>query len=161
MSQKPLLQARKHSERPHVLIVSDDIDLATFLNEGLPLGGFWTTVISSGLQVLEVFRLRQFDLIIIDYSLRSFAADELIMRLRGTSARQNEQAPRTAAPVILISDEPMELSEAVRNSMGIVRTYHAPIELSEMVPDLHAAFDEWRTAYPTLPLSDDPSRRDR
>ena len=35
MTERPLLAARKHSERPHVLIISDDVSLATFLNEGL------------------------------------------------------------------------------------------------------------------------------
>lgn len=161
MTDRPLLKARKHSERPHVLIVSDDPDLASFLNEGLPLGGFWTTVISSGLQVLEVFRLRQFDLIIVDYGLRSFAADELMLRLRGASSRVREQAPRTSAPVVVISVDPVELSEAERDRMGIGRLMHAPIDLEDLVPELHAVFEEWRVAYPSMPLSDDPARPNR
>ena len=62
---RPRLEARQSNERPHVLIVSDDPDLAEFLVEGLPLGGFWTSAIANGLQALEVFRLRQFDLIVV------------------------------------------------------------------------------------------------
>lgn len=161
MTDRPLLKARKHSERPHVLIVTDDPDLATFLNEGLPLGGFWTTVISSGLQVLEVFRLRQFDLIIVDHGLRSFDAEELMLRLRGASTRIREQAPRTAAPVVVISVDPVELSDDSRQAMGISRMLHAPIDLEDLVPELHAVFEEWREVYPTVPLSDDPRRPNR
>ncbi|MCO5214664.1 MAG: hypothetical protein M9953_11575 [Thermomicrobiales bacterium] len=161
MIDRPLLKARKHSERPHVLIVTDDPDLATFLNEGLPLGGFWTTVISSGLQVLEVFRLRQFDLIIVDYGLRSFGAEELMLRLRGASSRIREQAPRTTAPVVVISVDPVELSDESMQTMGISRMLHAPIDLEDLVPELHAVFEEWREAYPTMPLSDDPTRPNR
>ncbi|MEZ4624469.1 MAG: hypothetical protein R2843_06700 [Thermomicrobiales bacterium] len=56
-------------QRPHVLIVSDDQGLAEFLSEGLTIAGFWTSVIASALQTLEVFRLRTFDLIIVDAAL--------------------------------------------------------------------------------------------
>lgn len=159
MSDRPLLQARKHYERPHVLIVSDDPDLVTFLNEGLPLGGFWTTVISSGLQVLEVFRLRQFDLIIVDYGLRSFNAEELMLRLRGNSSRIQEQVPRTLASVVVMCDEPVEIGQDMRQKMGIELILHAPIELDELVPELHRIFEEWRAANPDQPMSDDPKRR--
>ncbi|MCA9832498.1 MAG: response regulator transcription factor [Thermomicrobiales bacterium] len=158
MSDRPLLQARKHYERPHVLIVADDPELATFLNEGLPLGGFWTTVISSGLQVLEVFRLRQFDLIIMDYGLRSFNAEELMLRLRGNSSRVQEQAARTSAPVVVISERPIEIAPDMQRKMGIERMLHAPIELDELVPELHRVFEEWRANNPDMPMSDDPTR---
>ena len=158
MTEKPLLAARKHSERPHVLIVSDDPSLATFLNEGLPLGGFWTTVIASGLQALEVFRLRQFDIIAIDWELRSFGALELIRRLRGVSTRSDGAPARTTAPIVVISEQPANLEAHERERLEISRLFSAPLELDELVPELHVVFEEWRTRYPTMPLSDDPLR---
>ncbi len=81
MTDRPRKTAQRQFQRPHVLIVSDDPSLVEFLNEGLPLGGFWTSVIASGLQAIEVFRLRQFDLVLIDAGLTSFSAVELIRRL--------------------------------------------------------------------------------
>lgn len=161
MTDRPLLKARKHSERPHVLIVSDDPSLTMFLAEGLPLGGFWTTVIASGLQVLEVFRLRQFDLIVLDWDLGSFGAHELLRRLRGLSARSGHEAARTFAPVVLISEHPADLNEEDTSSLGINRMLHAPLELEEIVRELHAVFDEWRYTFPDVPLSDDPLRSNR
>lgn len=158
MTQRPRLEARKHSERPHVLIVSDDPSLTAFLNEGLPLGGFWTTVIASGLQALEIFRLRQFDLIILDWGLGSFGAHEFLRRLRGVSTRSRAAKPRTIAPVVLIAERPIHLPETEQSILGVNRALHAPLEIDEVARELHAVFDEWRYAYPDVPLSDDPLR---
>lgn len=158
MTDKPLLNARKHSERPHVLILSDDPSLATFLNEGLPMGGFWTTVIASGLQALEVFRLRQFDIIALDYELRSFDAIELVKRLRGLSSRANIGTSRTTAPIVLISEGEINIDPELKSQLGISLALSAPLDLEELAPALHQVFEDWREAYPSTPLSDDPLR---
>lgn len=158
MTERPRIAARKHSERPHVLIVSDDPSLADFLNEGLPLGGFWTTVIASGLQALEVFRLRQFDLVVLDWDLGSFGALELLRRLRGISTRSRTATPRTIAPVVLIAERPVDLPETERSALGVRRALHAPLEIDEVARELHAVFDEWHYSFPDVPLSDDPLR---
>ncbi|HEV2074129.1 MAG TPA: response regulator [Thermomicrobiales bacterium] len=161
MTDRPRLRARRHSERPHVLIISDEESLSSFLNEGLPMGGFWTTVIASGLQALEVFRLRQFDLVIIDWELQSFGAMELLRRLRGVSTRTSSAEPRTTAPVVLISEQPADVPPEDIERLGIKRLLRAPLELDEVARELHAVFEEWRSAYPDVPLSDDPARSAR
>lgn len=161
MTDKPLLAARKHSERPHVLIISDDPSLATFLNEGLPMGGFWTTVIASGLQALEVFRLRQFDIIALDYELRSFDAIELVKRLRGLSSRAEGSSARTTAPVVLVSEGEVQIDPEMMDHLGIYRALSAPLDLDELAPDLHRVYEDWRAAYPSVPLSDNPLRENR
>lgn len=158
MTDRPRLQARQQYERPHVLIVSDDMSLSTFLDEGLPLGGFWTSVIASGLQALEVFRLRQFDLVVIDAALQTFGAMEFVRRLRGVSDRATSSAPRTTAPIVIISEEPVEISAGDRESLGISRTLHAPLELDDVARELHEVFQEWREANPHAPLSDFQNR---
>lgn len=161
VTDRPRLRERRHHERPHVLIVSDDESLSTFLNEGLPLGGFWTTVIASGLQALEVFRLRQFDLVVIDWSLQSFGALEFLKRLRGLSTRANTREARTTAPVVLISEHPVHVPVEDQARLGVSRLLHAPLEIDDVVRELHGVFEEWRTAYPDALLSDDPSRERR
>lgn len=161
MTDKPLLAARKHSERPHVLIISDDPSLASFLNEGLPLGGFWTTVIASGLQALEVFRLRQFEIIALDYELHSFDALELARRLRGLSSRAANSSARTTAPIVLISENPIDIDPEVMTHLGIERTFSAPLELDDLAPELHQVFEDWRVAYPSAPLSDSSALESR
>jgi two-component system OmpR family response regulator len=158
MTDRPRLTARKHSERPHVLIIADDPSLSGFLNEGLPLGGFWTTVIASGLQALEVFRLRQFDLIVLDWNLQSFDALELLKRLRGHSSRSGPTSARTNAPAVIISDQPQSLPDDMASRLGVERMLHAPLELDDVARELHAVFEEWRYTFPDVPLSDDPLR---
>src|SRR5919112_1711088 len=64
-------------QRPHVLIVSDDSELTTFLGEGLVYAGFWTSIIANGVQALEVFRLRSFDVMLLDAALSGIGALDL------------------------------------------------------------------------------------
>jgi DNA-binding response OmpR family regulator len=156
---RPREDARRQQERPHVLIVTDDKPLADFLGEGLVMGGFWTSLISHGLQVLEVFRLRQFDLIVIDRELGTFDAMELIRRLRGTSDRSAGEPPRTTAPVIVVSSGEADITARERESLGIYSILQAPIELEDVVRELHEVFARWRAAHPDVPLADDASER--
>lgn len=158
MTDRPRLQARQQFERPHVLIVSDDMSLSTFLEEGLPLGGFWTSVIASGLQALEVFRLRQFDIVIVDAALQSFGAMEFVRRLRGVSDRITTSQPRTAAPIVIVSEEPVTIPDQDRETLGISRTLHAPLELDDVARELHEIFQMWREANPDHTLSDYQNR---
>lgn len=152
---RPREEARRRHERPHALIITDDPSLSTFLGEGLQMGGFWTSVISHGLQVLEVFRLRQFDLIVLDFELGNFDAVELIQRLRGASARSTESTPRTQAPMVIMSSSPVALEPSEQESLGISAILQAPVELEDVVQTLHRTFETWRRLHPDTPLADE------
>lgn len=154
---RPREDARKHQERPHVLIVTDDQGLASFLGEGLIMGGFWTSVISHGLQVLEVFRLRRFDLVVIDSDLGTFDPMELIERLRGVSSRSGRSEPRTLAPVIVMASADSGITAEQQESLGIAAILQAPVELEDVVQTLHQVFARWRAAHPDAPLADESS----
>jgi CheY-like chemotaxis protein len=158
---RPRIEAQAANERPHVLIISDDPGLTEFMAEGLPLGGFWTSVISSGLQALEVFRLRQFDLIVLDWEMQGFDAHELLRRLRGVSDLDSASAPRTESPVIVISTAPDTNSPRDDERLGVVANLVAPLELADVVHTLHVAFAEWRKAHPDISLSDSAAMRAR
>jgi CheY-like chemotaxis protein len=151
---RPREHARRQHERPHVLIITDEPSLATFLSEGLLLGGFWASVVSHGLQVLEVFRLRQFDLIVLDLELGNFDAMELLSRLRGVSERSTSREPRTNAPIVILTSEATVIDPTMQSSLGISATLHAPVELEDVVQTLHHAFEAWRQIYPHAPLAD-------
>jgi DNA-binding response OmpR family regulator len=142
------------AQRPHVLIVSDDLGLRRFLGEGLLLAGFWTSAIASALQVLEVFRLRTFDLVLVDAGLAGLDGLELVRRLRGRSGRAAPGAPRTDVPILLVTDaagwlDPDEVRDA--GADGVVA---APIELEELAPHLHRVVATWREAHPGRPYAD-------
>ena len=153
-SPRPREEERRTYERPHVLIVTDDPSLIEFLGEGLVMGGFWTSVISHGLQVLEVFRLRTFDLIVVDRDLGTFDAIELIERLRGYSTRAAAGEARTDKPLLVISSDDPRLTAEDRDRLGVAATLQAPLELEDVVRELHAIFAEWREAHPDAPLAD-------
>jgi CheY-like chemotaxis protein len=153
-SPRPREDERKQYERPHVLIVTDDPSLAEFLGEGLVMGGFWTSVISHGLQVLEVFRLRSFDLVVVDRDLGTFDAIELIERLRGSSTQAAAGEARTDKPLVIISTDDPQLSPADRERLGIAATLQAPLELEDVVRELHQVFADWRERHPDAPLAD-------
>ena len=149
---RPRLDARRTNERPHVLIVSDDPDLSGFLGEGLPLGGFWVSIIASGLQALEVFRLRQFDLLAIDHDLQGFDAMELLRRLRGVSTLDGGREKRTSAPAVLFVNG--TTAPTGLDGLGVERVFHPPVDLDSVVRELHAVFATWRQDNPDAPLAD-------
>ena len=105
------------------------------------------------IQALEVFRLRQFDLVLIDLELGSFRALELIRRLRGQSDRVTDDEARTSAPIITIATHEA-LSDDDRESLTIADTMEAPLGIEEIVQRLHAVFASWRQANPDVPLAD-------
>lgn len=108
MSSHPT-RTRLASERPHVLIVTSDDDLKIFLAEGLLIGGFWTSTVASGIQAIEVSRLRTFDVVLLDLDVQGFGGLEILRRLRSTarqSTRSAIQPPLTDAPIILLRPIP-------------------------------------------------------
>lgn len=158
---KPRLDAQTAKVRPHVLIISDEPELTTFLTEGLPLGGFWTSVIASGLQALEVFRLRQFDIVLLDADLGNFRASEFLRRLRGVSDLDANAPVRTQAPVVVLSSHEMNDPQLLREDLGIMLRMQAPIELDDLVRELHEAFARWQQDHPEILLADSSARRAR
>ena len=118
------------------------------------MGGFWTSVIGHGLQVLEVFRLRTFDLIAVDRDLGTFDAIELIERLRGYSTQTAAGEARTDKPIVIISTDDPHLSPDDRKRLGIASILQAPLELEDVVRELHSVFADWREAHPDAPLAD-------
>lgn len=160
------MSASSALHRPHVLIVSDDTDLSGFLAEGLVYGGFWTSTIASGIQTLEVFRLRTFDLAMVDAGLRDLNASEVIRRLRGYSNRAAGQAGRTDIPIVVIAASDTEAEAIATVSDVIDGLVVAPIDLEDLVPALHRIVEEWRAAHPgrewadTLAQQKDEPKRD-
>lgn len=141
-------------QRPHVLIVSDDPGLSDFLGEGLIYAGFWTSVIASAFQALEVFRLRSFDIILLDAALGGIGAAELLRRLRGKSPRSASIA-RTDIPIVILAasnaEVPPELKELVDPADMLV----APLELEEIAAAITARVKLWRAEHPDRAWADE------
>ena len=141
-------------QRPHILIVSDDPELTSFLGEGLVYARFWTSAIASAVQALEVFRLRSFDVMLLDATLGGIGALELIQRLRGRSDRAT-QTERTDIPILVIAASSRELDPDVAERTGADSVILAPIELEQLAADLGRAVTAWRASHPDRKWADD------
>jgi CheY-like chemotaxis protein len=141
-------------QRPHVLIVSDDPELTAFLGEGLVYAGFWTSAIASAVQALEVFRLRSFDVMILDAALGGIGPIELLRRLRGHSDRTTT-SERTDIPVLVVATSSDELDLKLAVQAGADRVILAPIELEDLAADLGRAVTTWRALHPDRKWADE------
>jgi len=134
-------------ERPHILIVSDDQSLSQFLGEGLLIAGFWTSIVASSLQTLEVFRLRTFDLMLVDVALEGMGADELIRRL----VEPRDGGQRTDIPILAIAGSAEEVTPAMLALVGPDAILLPPIEIEDLALQLFAVVRSWRKAHPDRP----------
>src|SRR4051794_35727890 len=141
--------------RPHVLVVTDDEGLRDFLSEGLVIGGFWVSVVASALQTIEVFRLRTFDLAIIDLHLGGMSAVELVRRLRASGPAEGNSSLLTDIPMLGVAGSLDGGSIAQSESAGIDEVVVPPIELEELVPMLHSIVLNWRSSHPDRPWADE------
>jgi CheY-like chemotaxis protein len=141
-------------QRPHVLIVSDDLDLTDFLGEGLVYAGFWTSVIADAIQALEVFRLRSFDAMLLDAALGGIGALELLRRLRGRSDR-GPAIERTDIPILLLAGSEGEIAARDAEAAGADAVVFAPIELVDLGQEIQRAVDTWRQDHPGRAWADE------
>lgn len=140
------------SQRPHVVVISDDPDLRDFFVQGLLLAGFWTSAIASGIQAIEVFRMRRFDLILIDARIRGLPAVEIIRRLRVRSDRGREAL--TQVPVVVVSTDDDPSARETFGGLGVEGFLEPPIELDDVAIRLMEIVAAWRAAHPGEPWAD-------
>lgn len=127
------------SQYPEVLVVSADLSLSQFLSEGLTESGFWMSTVRSGLQALEVFRLRGFDSLIIDAAISDLPLDELIHRLRSDQDVSSEWSRQSATtPIIVIAGITEELEPYDIESLELLGVLIAPFELDELASILRS-----------------------
>jgi DNA-binding response OmpR family regulator len=138
--------------RPHVLIVSDDLGLSQFLNEGLVIAGFWASVVASSLQTLELFRLRTFDVMLVDVALEGLGVEELLRRLLEPA---EDGSPRTDIPILAVAGDPREVTQPVLKLVGPENVVLAPIEIETLAAQLFQVVRGWRAAHPDRPWADE------
>jgi DNA-binding response OmpR family regulator len=132
---------RLASEFPEVLVISGDLSLTQFLTEGLGQMGFWMSAVRSGLQALEVFRLRGFDAIVIDAAVADLRLDELVRRLRDPVDSAETVRTSIRTPVILVAGIEEELSGYEPELLNVEATLVAPFELDDLASELNRAIE--------------------
>ena len=139
MQKQNTTRKRYASQYLEVLVVSGDLSLSQFLTDGLMESGFWMSAVRSGLQALEVFRLRGFDWLIIDAAISDLPLDELILRLRSDSEDSSEISRQSAAtPIVVVAGIPQELEPFDTSSLDLAAVLVAPFELDELASILRA-----------------------
>ncbi|MGD9714587.1 MAG: hypothetical protein AB7V46_21395 [Thermomicrobiales bacterium] len=131
------------SEYPEVLIVTPDLGLTTFLTEGLLPEGFWPSAVRSGLQALEVFRLRTFDAVVVDAALSDLPLDAFAARLRQThNADGGEIRQSSDVALLIVAGIPQELAPYDLDAIAPGAVLVAPFELQELVDGLRKIISE-------------------
>jgi two-component system, OmpR family, copper resistance phosphate regulon response regulator CusR len=70
-----------------ILIVEDEARIASFLRKGLTASGFASEVATTGGQALQLLRLREFDLLVLDLGLPDMDGFDLLDELRRSDQR--------------------------------------------------------------------------
>ena len=102
-----------------------------------------------------MFRLRSFDLVLLDAALGGFGATELLRRLRSPADGLTAGPPRTEVPILLVAAAPDEVAEEDVLATGADGVFYAPLDLEEIAPRLLAIVAAWRRAHPDRPWADE------
>jgi DNA-binding response OmpR family regulator len=97
------------------------------------------------LQTIEVFRLRTFDIVIVDAALQGLGAVELTRRLVAFTNR----------PMIAVAASTTEMSEPEALGLGFLSILYPPIEIEDLGAGLFALVSAWRSAHPGEPWADE------
>ena len=120
------------------------------------MAGCWVSVVASSLQVLEVFRLRTFELIALDVALGGLGASELVRRLRLVD--EDTGMPRSDVPIMLIAEQEREIEAAGIDTSSVHGIALAPIEIEGLALEIYAIVRGWRERHPGRPWSDDAAQ---
>jgi DNA-binding response OmpR family regulator len=129
---------------PHILIVEDEIRIASFIQKGLRSQGFTTTVVTDGEQVLDVVASSTFDLLILDLGLPSKDGFQVLQELRG----QGEHLP-----VIILSARG-DINDKVAGLEGGADDYMTkPFRFEELLARVRLRLRNHRTSKDTTDLT--------
>ena len=109
---------------PHILVVEDDVSIATGLALNLRLEGFTSSVIAEGDKVVEAVRTQKPDLILLDLSLPRIDGLEVLGQLRKSGDR---------TPVIVLSAREGEHDKVAALRLGADDYVTKPFALAELM----------------------------
>ena len=139
-----------------VLIVEDEKHLAAGLCYNLKAEGFDVEAVGTGEEALALLNddRKAFDVMVLDASLGSIGALELLRRLRGHSDRAAANE-RTDIPIVMIAASTSELDPMLAKRYGADGVILAPIELERLATDLTRVLTAWRASHPGRQWADE------
>jgi DNA-binding response OmpR family regulator len=129
-----------------ILIVEDEVRIASFLEKGLRANGYATEVAVDGAHALRLVRIGDFDLVILDLGLPDMDGSEVLRRLRSNGMR---------APVIILTARD-DVRDTVAGLEGGADDYVTkPFKFEELLARLRVRLRGDRAAEPTVLLVGD------
>jgi DNA-binding response OmpR family regulator len=129
-----------------ILIVEDEVRIASFLEKGLRANGYATEVALDGADALRRVRIGDYDLVILDLGLPDMDGSEVLRRLRSNGMR---------APVIILTARD-DVRDTVAGLEGGADDYVTkPFKFEELLARLRVRLRGDRAAEPTVLLVGD------
>lgn len=117
---------------PSVLIVDDEAELTTALEERLRLRGFRAQGVTSGAAALQRLREERWDVVLVDVKMSGLGGLELVRTIRQANPVQ---------PVVLLTGHGSERDADTGRAMGITDYLMKPVRIEDLVQVLLQAAD--------------------
>jgi diguanylate cyclase (GGDEF)-like protein len=136
------------TRRDRILVVDDDVDIATFVSQSMELEGFEVQMAHSGEDALAMVRQYQPDLVILDQLMPGLDGVEVIRRLRA-------QVVTSALPIIVLTARSQTVDKVVALTAGADDYLVKPFDTMELVVRVRSTLrrnQEFRDASPLTGL---------
>ncbi len=115
----------------HILVVEDDVDIATLVSMHLADAGFQTSQCADGSQALQQIRKQPPDLVVLDLMLPGLGGLDLCRLLRAES---------NYIPVIMLTAKSSEIDRVLGLELGADDYIAKPFSIPELVARVNALF---------------------
>ena len=136
------------ARRDRILVVDDDVDIATFVRQELEMEGFEVALAHSGEDALAMVRQYQPDLLVLDQLMPGLDGVEVIRRLRA-------QVVTSALPIIVLTARSQTVEKVVALTAGADDYMVKPFDTMELVVRVRGTLrrnQEFRDASPLTGL---------
>ncbi len=134
----------KQDERPLVLVVEDELDLAELLRFNLEQEGYAVAIAGDGETAIEMVRRERPALIVLDLMLPGLSGLEVCRRLRGDPAT-------TSVPVVIATAKTSEADRVIGLELGADDYVSKPYSPRELVARVRAVLRRAHAAEPEQP----------
>jgi DNA-binding response OmpR family regulator len=131
---------------PHILVVEDDITLATLLKENLKLSGFSTRLCKDGEEGWQVFRKEKFDLCLLDVNMPKKNGFELGRLIREEDA---------FTPLVFLTANSSEEDKLKGFSLGADEYITKPFSTQELVARIRAILKRSSQSKPEILIKEE------
>lgn len=131
---------------PHILVVEDDITLATLLKENLKLNGYTTRLCKDGEEAWQVFQKERFDLCLLDVNMPRKSGFELARLIREQDA---------FTPLVFLTANSSEEDKLKGFGLGADEYITKPFSTQELLARLKAILKRSASVKPEIVVKEE------